>query len=190
MPRRSAKVLRLPVPEAVRRGRRRRLIALGVLAIILAGIAANERLTALSSSNVLKPSLRANAIERRLFRLANNARVRAGLPALAFSRPLMAAAYFHSADMALAGYRGFDGPGGDTPVDRIKGAGLDYREAAETYYSDTASGLHDFADHAIAQWLAAPATRKTLLSPDFTATAIAVARAADGSIYLTEDFIR
>ena len=102
----------------------------------------------------------------------------------------MAAAYFHSADMAITGYLGYDGLAGDSPVDRLTRAGLDYRELAENCYSDGTGSLARLADRALAQWLSGPADRGNLLAPQFSATAIAIARSADGSIYLTQDFIR
>jgi len=189
-PRHSAKILRLPISEGVRRRRRRRLIALLVVVIILAGISVNELLVTLDPVSVVKPKLRPSAIELRLFRLVNDARARAGLPALAFSRSLMAATHFHSADMAFAGYLGYDGPAGDSPADRVVRAGLDYRELAENCYRDGSGSLAQLANRTLAQWLARPAYRGNLLSPGFRATAIAAARSADGSIYLTQDFIR
>ena len=102
----------------------------------------------------------------------------------------MHAAYFHSADMAGADYIAYDGPAGDTPVDRVAAQGVAYRELAENLYNGTADRAIKLADLALAQWLADPPDRKNLLSPRFRATAIAIARAADGSFRITQDFAR
>ena len=125
-----------------------------------------------------------------MLRLINDARGRAGVPPLAFSNPLMHAVYFHSADMARANYIAYDGPSGDTPVDRITAQGLAYRELAENLYSGTTARVNELADLALAQWLADPPDRNNLLSPRFHTTAIAIAHAADGSFRITQDFTR
>lgn len=190
-PRHTAKIIRMPTPEVVRRGQRRRLRGLLALATMLAVIAAREHFANSEAvGSTVRPRLRPDGVETRLLRLVNAARDSAGETALSFSKPLMAAAYFHSSDMAQAGYINYDGPAGDTPVDRVVSRGIAYREIAENLYRGSADRVADLADRALAQWMANPLDRGHLLAPQFRTTAIAISRAGDGSFSITQDFAR
>jgi uncharacterized protein YkwD len=190
-PRHTAKIIRMPTPEVVRRSQRRRLRGLLALATMLALIAAHEYFAnSEAAGTTVKPLLRPDAVEARLLQLVNAARQRAGETALTFSTPLLGAAYFHSSDMAQAGYFNYDGPGGDTPVDRLGARGIVYSEIAENLYRGNADQTSEVADHALAQWMANPLDRGHLLAPQFRTTAIAISRAGDGSFSVTQDFVR
>jgi uncharacterized protein YkwD len=128
--------------------------------------------------------------ESALLRMTNEVRTRFGLPALAFSRPLMAAARFHSADMAARGYFGLDGPSGDSPADRVRRFGLNYQEVAENIFADGQTLSAKLPNRVLAAWMANPERRGNLLNASFRATAVAISRAQDGSWYVTQDFIR
>ncbi|HUN60094.1 MAG TPA: CAP domain-containing protein [Candidatus Binataceae bacterium] len=181
----------MPTPEIVRRSQRKRLLGLMAITTVLAIVAAREYFANTEAGGtIIRPRLQPNAVETRLLQLVNAARENAGENALIFSRPLMAAAYFHSADMANADYLGYDGPAGDTPVDRVISRGIDYREIAENLCRRDADRLSNLADHALAQWLANPHDRSDLLAPQLRTTAIAISRASDGSFYITQDFAR
>jgi uncharacterized protein YkwD len=158
---------------------------------MLAVIAAREyQANSDAGGTIVAPRVRPNAVETRLLQLVNAARKSAGETALTFATPLMATAYSHSFDMAQAGYVGYDGPAGDTPVDRITSRGIVYREITETIYHGNADRASDLADRALAQWLSNPLDRRHLLAPHFRTTAIAISRAADGSFSITQDFVR
>jgi uncharacterized protein YkwD len=131
-----------------------------------------------------------SALEFKILKLVNDQRALAGQPSLAFSPRLMVAARSHSEDMAAHRYLGYDGPSGDTPADRTRASGVSYVELAETVYSAAAGGLDALSARAVADWLASPAHRAKLLSPRLRASAVGLARAADGTLYVTEDFIR
>jgi uncharacterized protein YkwD len=131
-----------------------------------------------------------SAVEFRILKLVNHQRALIGQPPLAFSPRLMMTARTHSEDMAAHHYLGYDGPGGDTPADRAHASGVGYLELAETVYSAGAGGLETLPARTVAAWLASSAYRAKLLSPQLRASAVGVARAADGSFYVTEDFIR
>jgi uncharacterized protein YkwD len=143
-----------------------------------------------AAGTTVRPRLRPNAVETRLLQLVNAARERAGESALSFSTPLIGATYFHSSDMAQVGYFNYDGPAGDTPVDRLAARGIAYREIAENLYRGNSDHISDLADHALAQWMANPLDRGHLLAPQFRTTAIAISRAGDGSYSITQDFVR
>lgn len=131
-----------------------------------------------------------SAVEFQILKLVNDQRALIGQAPLEFSPRLMMAARAHSEDMAAHHYLGYDGPGGDTPADRARASGVSYLELAETVYSDGASGLEALPARTVAEWLVSPAHRANLLSPRLRASAVGLARAADGRLYVTEDFIR
>jgi uncharacterized protein YkwD len=131
-----------------------------------------------------------NAVGFRILKLVNDQRALIGRPPLEFSPRLMMSARAHSEDMAAHHYLGYDGPGGDTPADRARASGVGYLELAENVYCAGAGGLETLPARTVAQWLAGSAYRAKLLSPHLRASAVGIARAADGSFYVTEDFIR
>jgi uncharacterized protein YkwD len=189
--RRPAKIIRMPTPEVVRREQRKRMRGLLALVVVLAIVATREHFVGLENAlATARPRLKPNSVELRLLRLINDARGRAGLHPLVFSSPLMHAAYFHSADMARADYIAYDGPGEDTPVDRITAQGVAYREVAENLYGGTTDRVAKLADLALEHWLSDPLDRNNLLSPRFRMTAIAIAHGSDGSFRITQDFAR
>jgi uncharacterized protein YkwD len=128
--------------------------------------------------------------EFKLLKLANDSRVHAGLAPLQFSPRLMVAARNHSRDMAARGYLGHDSPAGDTPADRARAAGIGYDELAENVYSGDAADAGALPEHAIKAWLQNRAHRANLLSPGFRLSAVGIARADDGTYFVTEDFVR
>lgn len=189
VPRRPAKVIRLPNP---RRTQRRRTIGISgaLVAMICAGaISAQVYWSAPHPANPASPAP-IGPQESALLHMTNEVRARFGLPALAFSRTLMAAARFHSADMAARGYFGHDGPSGDSPADRVRRFGLDYQEVAENIFADGRTMDLALPSRVLAAWMANPERRGNLLNASFQATAVAIARAPDGSWYVTQDFIR
>ncbi|HVC44968.1 MAG TPA: CAP domain-containing protein [Candidatus Binataceae bacterium] len=189
-PRRTNNVIRLPLPRAVRR---QRTLRLGTALIALAcatAVAARIYIFQGPAATNLPPVAPPNPEEGRILALVNGQRVSAGVATLELSERLLIAARMHSADMAARGYLAHDGPGGDTPVDRVRAAGLGYHEIAENLYADAADDRAALPARAIRGWLADRAHRDNLLAARFHATAIAVARGADGTWYVTQDFIR
>ena len=181
----------MPVSEVIQLQRRKRMRGLIMTALILGGIAIWDQLgPSDTESKGLIRSLRPSAIELLLFERVNAARERAGSPPLAFSSALMRAAYFHSADMAAKHYTAYDGPAGDTPVDRVTLQGLNYNELGENLFTSSSDSVSRLADNAVARWLSNPEERTNLLSAAFRATGIGVARAGDGSFYITQDLLR
>lgn len=190
VPRRPAKVIRLPNPRRTRRLRRNIGIGGALVAMICVGaISAQVYWPAPPSVNPAPPAP-IGPQESALLRMTNEVRTRFGLPALAFSRPLMAAARFHSADMAARGYFGHDGPSGDSPADRVRRFGLNYQEVAENIFADGRTIDGALPSRVLAAWMANPERRGNLLNASFHATAVAISRAPDGSWYVTQDFIR
>ena len=124
--------------------------------------------------------------EAEILRLVNDERRRGGAPALRSEPRLVLASRGHSYDMALRNYVGHDGPAGDTPAQRAHGVGIDAAQIGENLFVDR--GSHKLAEQAVNGWLGDAALRATMLSSQFATTGVGIARAADGTEYVTEDF--
>lgn len=186
----AAKVVRIPVAN---RDRWRRLwpaiiaiAAVAVLAAVLIGANSFGR-------HLAAPTLAADefrAAESQTIKLVNDARLRAGATPLALSRELSIAARVHSDDMAANGYLAHESADGDTPADRVRSAGIDYEEVAENLFLDNGPDLDALPQRALAEWQASPIPRANLLAPKFRTIAVSIARAVDGSFFVTLDLMR
>src|SRR4051794_3034408 len=96
-----------------------------------------------------------------LYSLVNGARVKAGVPPLAFSAPLVMAASTYAVIVA-GGHVNHTGPDGSHPSDRLRAVGY----PCALWGEDLALGLSN-ADAAFAAWMASPAHRRILLDPSF-----------------------
>jgi uncharacterized protein YkwD len=190
IPKGPAKVI--PLPAGGRRRRYRSKIGIGIASIGLAAAAAALVWLYLVPLIGLVPDLTAgmSAQEAEILRLVNEERKRAGAPALKSSQRLVLASRGHSYDMALRNYLGHNGPAGDTPAERVRGVGVDSAALGENIYQDRDTDRAKLAERAIKVWLNSPEHRANMLSPDFAATGIGIARAADGTAYVTQDFAK
>ena len=127
--------------------------------------------------------------ERRAFDLINLERQRRGLSPLAWDGNLVRLARNHSQDMARGGY-----------LSHVERNGLDLRGRAQ------ASGLHgwktigeniaynqgydDPTAFAVERWMISQQHRENALSPEYTHAGVGIARAADGTYYFTQVFMR
>ncbi len=189
-PKGPAKVI--PMPMGRRSRRYRRTIAITVAGAGVTVVGATLVWLYLVPLIQLMPWLTAgvSAQESEILRLVNDERRRAGETPLRTSERLTLASRGHSYDMALRRYLGHDGPAGDTPQERVRSAGIDSVKLGENVYQESGEELHDLARRAVRQWMASPGHRANILSPDFNATGVGVARAADGTTYVTQDFVR
>ena len=180
------------VTLARHRHRRRQLhnaLAIGAAVLILAITPGLHRFLAHRPSAPVPP-VRLTPTEARIVKLVNQARIRAGVAPLASSERLMLAARTHSEDMAAQRYLGHESASGDTPVDRVRAAGLDYQEIAENLLNVPGQDFETLPQHTLSTWLASPQSRNKLLGPQFRLGAVAIAHAADGSYYITLDLMR
>ncbi len=117
-----------------------------------------------------------------LYRDLNRARRRHGLGALALDRRLDRAAIVHVADMARRNYFAHESPEGNSPFDRLRQAGCDYRYAGEN--------IAMAPDERIADWalFRSPPHRENILSPNYRRVGIAVSVTAAGELLFVEDF--
>jgi uncharacterized protein YkwD len=129
--------------------------------------------------------------------LVNRERAGAGEGALAPSAAIEQAAQAHTENMAFGNYFEHLGPGGDTPVQRLRSAGYLHGAAGYEVGENIAWGtLWLSSPRAIvAAWMASPAHRASILNARFRDTAIGVsahppsslARGQSGGVY-TQDF--
>lgn len=130
---------------------------------------------------------RESATEARLVAEVNAERARHHLVALERDSALDAVARAHSADMARRGYLSHVNPEGLNPLDRIQAAGIDgFTMAAEN------AGLTDRDDPAaeiLRNWIASPAHSTNLYAPPFNRTGVGIARAANGTWYVTQLYL-
>ena len=188
VPRGPAKIIPLPVGQ--RRRRYRRSLALGIGSLGAAATGAALVWFYLMPIIGLAPDLTAgmSAQEAEILRLVNDERRRGGAPALKSEPRLVLASRGHSYDMVLRNYFGHKGPAGDTPAERAHGVGIDAGKIGENLFIDRGSDRQKLAQRAVRDWLGDPPLRATMLSSEYAATGVGIARAADGTEYVTEDF--
>lgn len=190
IPKGPAKVIPLPVGR--RRRRYRRAAGIGIASLAMAAAGATLVWLYLVPLIGLGPDLTAgmSAQEAEILRLVNDARSRVGAPPLKSSERLVLASRGHSYDMALRNYLGHDGPAGDTPAERARGVGVDATALGEDLYMDHSTDRAKLAERTVQEWLGKPERRAIMLAPKFATTGVGVARAADGTAYVTQDFAR
>jgi uncharacterized protein YkwD len=188
IPKGPAKVI--PLPLGRRRRRYRRTAGIGIASLAMAAAGATLLWLYFVPLVGLGPDLTAgmSAQEAEILRLVNDARRRVGAPPLKSSERLVLASRGHSYDMALRKYVGHNGPAGDTPAERARGVGVDSAAVGEDLYMDRNPDRAKLAWHTVREWLGSPEWRATMLAPRFTTTGVGVARAADGTSYVTQDF--
>ena len=127
------------------------------------------------------------ALERELFAGANRVRDRHHKIPLERHEVLDRVARAHSADMAARGYLAHENPEGVNPLERIQRTGLSgFTLAAENAGSTT----HSTPVLAILEgWQRSPVHRTNLLAPAFNTTGVGIARADDGTFYVTQLYV-
>ncbi|MGQ9730624.1 MAG: CAP domain-containing protein [Candidatus Zipacnadales bacterium] len=126
-------------------------------------------------------------LEQAVFELINQIRLKAGLAPVKFAADLQTIARAHSEDQArrnVLTHRSADGRGPGERLDAARIAWLRYGEnvALVKGYSEPARAV-------VEAWLASPAHAANLLNPDVVESAVGVAQAADGTYFLTQEFV-
>ncbi len=184
-----AKVIRMPTPTVVRR---RRAIKAGVGLLVLSLLAAIIARSYLMYTAPPSPEKVSGLTEQEteILGLVNKERARGGLAPLKFSPRLAVIARGHSYDMAMRHYLAHNSPDGVAPADRISGAGIGYRAVGENIYMDDYPDSAGVPRRAIVGWLKSPEHLANIISGKFTETGVGVAQSADGTTYVTQDFLR
>jgi uncharacterized protein YkwD len=177
----------MPTPTVVRR-RRAIKAGIGLLVLSLIGaIIARYYLTHAAPSPEKVSGLTDQETE--ILGLVNQQRIRGGLPPLKFSPRLAVIARGHSYDMAMRHYLAHNSPDGVAPADRISGVGIGYRTVGENIYMDDNADSANVPQRAMNGWLKSPEHLANIISGKFTETGVGIAQSADGSIYVTQDFV-
>jgi uncharacterized protein YkwD len=138
----------------------------------------------ISAQDVTKP----NDIEKRAFEQTNVARIKNGLPPLAWDGEVCRMARAHSENMSRQGFFSHATPAGLRLRDRARLVGIiHYSVLGENIAYN--QGYEDPGAFAVERWMLSPKHRANILSTEFRAMAIGSFVAPDGSVYLTQTFI-
>ncbi len=178
----------MPTPTVVRR---RRAIKAGIGLLVLSLLAAIIARFYLMYTAPPSPEKVSGLTEQEteILGLVNQKRVRSGLPPLKFSPRLAVIARGHSYDMAMRHYLAHNSPDGVAPADRISGVGIGYRAVGENIYMDDDANSGDVPQRAMNGWLKSPEHLANIVSGKFTETGVGIAQSADGTTYVTQDFV-
>jgi uncharacterized protein YkwD len=127
-----------------------------------------------------QPAIATDVVER-----VNAARVEARLGALAESAALAAVASAYSCQMAEEGFFSHVDPAGLEVDDRVKAAGISYRQVGENLARNT--NADNPAEVAVAGWLESESHRANVLHGGFTETGVGVCRVG-ATYYFTQLF--
>jgi uncharacterized protein YkwD len=138
----------------------------------------------ISAQDATKP----NDIEKRAFEQTNLARIKNGLPPLAWDGEVCRMARAHSENMSRQGFFSHATPEGLRLRDRARLVGIiHYSVLGENIAYN--QGYEDPGAFAVERWMLSPKHRANILSTEFRAMAIGSFIAPDGSVYLTQTFI-
>ena len=138
----------------------------------------------ISAQDATKP----NDIEKRAFEQTNVARIKNGLPPLAWDGEVCRMARAHSENMSRQGFFSHATPEGLRLRDRARLVGIiHYSVLGENIAYN--QGYEDPGAFAVERWMLSPKHRANILSTEFRAMAIGSFIAPDGSVYLTQTFI-
>jgi uncharacterized protein YkwD len=141
-------------------------------------------MSAASSSS----SMSASSLERRAFDLINAQRTGNGERPLAWDAELCRMARMHSESMARQEFFDHTGPDGRSMQERARNSNIrGWSMLAENIAYN--QGFDDPAAFAVERWMRSSKHRDNILNQSFTRSAIGIARAADGRVYLTQVFI-
>jgi uncharacterized protein YkwD len=127
--------------------------------------------------------------ERRAFDLINQERQRRGLSQLAWDGNLVRLARFHSQNMARGGYLSHVDRDGLDLKGRAQALGLHgWKTLGENIAYN--QGYDDPTAFAVERWMISEKHRENALSGEYTHAGVGIARAADGTYYFTQVFMR
>lgn len=134
-------------------------------------------------------TINANDIERRAFEQTNVVRVQNGLPPFVWDAEIGRMARNHSENMSRLNFFSHVTPDGLRLRDRARAEGIvRYSVLGENIAYN--QGYEDPAGLAVQRWMESPKHRANILSSEFRAMAIGSYVAPDGSVYLTQTFIK
>ena len=134
-------------------------------------------------------SIKPTEIELRAFEQTNQQRLKNGLPPFVWDDEMNRLARNHSESMSRLGYFSHVTPDGKRLPDRARAIGIrHYSVLGENIAYN--QGFEDPGALAVERWMQSPKHRANILSSEFRAMAIGSFVAPDGSVYLTQTFIK
>ena len=132
-------------------------------------------------------------LERKIYRLTNEARRKHGVPALTWETSLRDVARAHSVDMLRRNYFSHSSPDGRSPHERIRsGYPFGLSSSGENIWMGTGHDPRDasrLAHIIVNNWMSSAGHRQNLLNPEYTD--IGVGAAVQGrNIRVTQVFVR
>lgn len=129
-------------------------------------------------------SSNASAMELEVFNLVNQVRAQYGLSSLKWADDLANVARAHSQDMINRKYFSHNDPNGNSPFDRLRNNGINYRTAAENiaYGQRTPQAVMD-------AWMNSSGHRANILNANVKEIGVGAATASNGTIYWTQMFV-
>jgi uncharacterized protein YkwD len=142
-----------------------------------------------SAAPVSAAAAGATGDESRTFDLINRERRRRGLSPLAWDGSLVRLARFHSLNMAQGGYLSHVDRNGRDLKARARALGL---QGWTTIGENIAynQGYDDPTAFAVERWMISEKHRENAMSGEYTHAGVGIARAADGTYYFTQVFMR
>lgn len=125
------------------------------------------------------------SFEDEVARLVNVERANRGLPALSVNWELARVARYKSQDMIDKKYFAHDSPTYGSPFQMIESFGIKFSAAAE----NIACGQKTPAE-VMRAWMDSPGHRSNILAANVTQIGVGAAKAANGTLYWTQMFIR
>lgn len=131
----------------------------------------------------------ATEIERRAFERTNMARLQNGLAPLVWDPELCRMARIHSESMSRRGFFAHETPEGLRLIDRAHAVGIPhFRVLGENIAYN--QGYDDPGAFAVERWMISPGHRANILNNEFERSAVGSFVAGDGTVYLTQEFIK
>src|SRR5882672_4485962 len=135
------------------------------------------------------PSLsEATEIERRAFEMTNTVRLQSKLAPLVWDSELCRMARIHSENMVRRGFFSHETPEGLHLKDRAHAVGIAHFHVLGENIAYN-QGFDDPGAFTVGRWLRSPGHRANILNAEFQQSAIGAYVAADGTVYLTQEFI-
>ncbi len=129
-----------------------------------------------------------SSLERRAFELINSQRIANGETPLVWDAELGRMARLHSEEMARTGRFDHTMAGGRGMRERAHSQNIrGWSAMAENIAYN--QGFNDPAAFAVERWMRSVMHRDNILNAVFTRSAVGIARAADGTVYLTQVFL-
>lgn len=122
--------------------------------------------------------------EKKAIDLVNADRAKNGLKPLKINMDLVLLARNYSQDMANRGFFSHYNPEGQSPFDRMRAAGISFSYAGENL------AINQSVTGAETAFMNSPGHRANILNTNYTEIGIGIAYKSNGSIYVTQEFIR